>query len=148
VRLAKIMGFRTVVSDARPAFATPDKHPDADLVLAEWPAEVVDRLEVDNRTFVVSLNHEPRYEDAMLRALLGHEFAYLGAIGKRQRHAERLARAAETGLDLAELPPIRTPVGLDLGGKSPEEIALSILAEIVAVKNGRPGGRLSDEPLP
>lgn len=140
VRLARLMGFRTVVADARPAFATREKHPDADEVLALWPDEVVTRVGVNRRTYAVSLNHEPRFEDAMLRALAGHPLAYLGAIGKPQRAAERAERAQAAGLDLGQLPPIHTPVGLDLGGKSAEEIALSIIAEIIAVKNGRSGG--------
>lgn len=143
VRLARIMGFRTVVTDARPAFASRDKHPDADLVLAAWPEDVVKQVGVDHWTYVVSLNHEPRFEDAMLRALAGRTFPYLGAIGKRQRRAEREERAAAAGFDLGQFPPIHTPVGLDIGGKSPEEMALSVMAEIIAVKNKRPGGKLS-----
>jgi xanthine dehydrogenase accessory factor len=140
VRFAAILGFHTVVTDARPAFATRDKHPDADQVLAEWPEEVVQHVEVDDRTYVVSLNHEPRFEDALLRALAGRDIAYLGMIGKRQRAAERIERAHAAGLDLGQLPPIHTPIGLDIGGKSAEEMALSVIAEIVAVKNKRSGG--------
>lgn len=143
VRFAKLLGFRTIVSDGRAAFATRVKHPDADEVIAAWPDEVVRRVGVDHRTYVVSLNHEPRFEDAMLHALAGHDVAYIGAIGKRVRHLERVERAAAAGLDLSQFPPIHTPIGLDIGGKSPEEIALSIIAEIVAVKNGRPGGMLA-----
>lgn len=143
VRLAKVLGFTTIVTDARPAFATREKHPDADQVLAAWPQEVVARLGADARTYVVSLNHEPRFEDALLHALAGHPVRYLGAIGKPQRRDERQVRAAEAGFDLSQLPPIHTPVGLDTGGKTPAEIALSILAEIIAVKNGRSGGKRS-----
>jgi xanthine dehydrogenase accessory factor len=139
VRFAKILGFHTVVTDARPAFATRDKHPDADQVLAEWPEEVVKHVDVDDRTYVVSLNHEPRFEDALLHALAGRDIAYLGMIGKRQRAAERVERASAAGFDLGQLPPIHTPIGLDIGGKSAEEMALSVIAEIVAVKNKRSG---------
>ncbi|NLX11861.1 MAG: XdhC family protein [Chloroflexi bacterium] len=142
VRLAQVLGFQTIVTDARPAFATREKHPDADRVLAAWPQAVIDQVGVDDRTYVVSLNHEPRFEDALLRALAGQPIAYFGAIGKRARHLERIERAAQSGFDLSQLPEIHTPIGLDLGGKSPEEIALSILAEIIAVRNGRPGGML------
>jgi xanthine dehydrogenase accessory factor len=141
-RLAKLMGFRAVVSDARPAFATREKHPDADAVIAAWPHEVIAQVGVDDRTYVVSLNHEPRFEDALFHALAGCEFPYLGAIGKRQRQNERLERAAEAGFDLGQLPEIHTPIGLDIGGKTPEEMALSVMAEIIAVKNGRSGGML------
>jgi xanthine dehydrogenase accessory factor len=140
VRFARILGFHTVVTDARPAFVTRDKHPDADQVLAEWPEAVVKHVDVDDRTYVVSLNHEPRFEDAMLHALAGRDIAYLGMIGKRQRAAERAERASAAGFDLGQLPPIHTPIGLDIGGKSAEEMALSVIAEIVAVKNKRSGG--------
>ncbi len=144
VRLAKVLGFRTVVTDARPAFATPERHPDADQVLAAWPEQVVEQIGVDNRTYVISLNHEPRFEDALLRALAhSPRVRYVGAIGKPVRVQEREERAAQAGFDLSQLPEIHTPIGLDIGGKSPEEIALSILAEIIAVKNGRSGGKLS-----
>lgn len=142
VRLARIMGFRTVVSDARPAFATREKHPDADKVIAAWPKDVIAQIGLDQRAYVVSLNHEPRFEDALLHALVGQPVRYIGAIGKRQRYQERLERAAAAGFDLDQLPPIHTPIGLDIGGKSPEEMALSIMAEIIAVKNGRSGEML------
>ncbi len=140
VQLAKILGFRTVVSDARAAFATREKHPHADEVIAAWPDEVIAQVGTDARTYIVSLNHEPRFEDALLRALVGRPLGYLGMLGKTQRQAEREARATASGLDLGQLPPIHTPIGLDIGGKSAEEIALSILAEVVAVRNGRTGG--------
>jgi xanthine dehydrogenase accessory factor len=142
VRFARLLGFRTVVSDPRPAFATRERHPDADLVLHAWPEEVIAQVGVDRRTYAVSLNHEPRFEDAVLHALAGREMRYLGAIGKPQRRAERQDRAEAAGFDLGQLPAFHTPIGLDIGGKSPEEIALSIIAEIVAVRNGHPGGML------
>ncbi len=142
VQFANLLGFRTVVTDARPAFANRAKHPDADLVLAKWPRDVIAEVGADHRTFVVSFNHEPRFEDALLHALAGHPVAYIGAIGKPQRTQEREERARAAGFDLDQLPPIHTPVGLDIGGKSAGEVALSIIAEIVAVKNGRSGGHL------
>lgn len=142
VRFAKLLGFRTVVSDARPAFATRDRHPDADIVLAAWPQAVIEQVGADDRTYIVSLNHEPRFEDALLRALVGKPVPYLGAIGKRIRQDERVERLLAAGFDFTLLPAIHTPIGLDIGGKSPEEIALSIIAEIVAVRNGRGGGML------
>jgi xanthine dehydrogenase accessory factor len=142
VRLARLMGFRTIVTDARPAYATREKHPDADAVLAAWPQDVIMQVGTDDQTYVVSLNHEPRFEDALFRALAGSPIRYLGAIGQRQRHAERLDRAHAEGFDMAQLPEIHTPVGLDLGGMTAEEIALSIMAEIIAVKNQRAGGML------
>ncbi|MBN1678838.1 MAG: XdhC family protein [Anaerolineae bacterium] len=142
VRFAKLMGFRTVVTDSRAAFATREKHPDADEVIAASPANVIAQVGADRRTFVVSLNHEPRFEDAMLHALADHPVRYIGAIGQRNRHEERVARAAAAGFDMNRLPTIYTPVGLNIGGKTTQEIALSIMAEIIAVKNGRRDGVL------
>jgi xanthine dehydrogenase accessory factor len=140
VHLANYFGFRTIVTDARPAFATRERHPEADLVLAAWPDAVIAQVDADERTYVVSLNHEPRFEDAMLRAVAGKPVPYIGAIGKPVRQQERIERAAAAGVDLTLLPQIHTPIGLNIGGKTPEEIALSIIAEIVAVRNGRSGG--------
>ncbi len=134
---ARIMGFRVVISDPRPAFAVPERFPAADRVVAAWPRDMLPELALDARACVVSLNHEPRFEDPLWHALADQPVRYLGAIGKPQRAIERRERAAAAGFDLDRLPPIHTPVGLDIGGKSPEEIALSIIAEIVAVCNGR-----------
>jgi xanthine dehydrogenase accessory factor len=139
-RLAGVMGFRTVVSDPRADYARASRFPDADEVVTGWPHEVLTRYEPDARTAVVSLNHEPRFEDDLLHTLCAYpEIAYIGAIGKPQRRAERLDRAREAGVDLSVLPPVHTPVGLDLGGKEPEHIALSIVSEILAVEHGRTG---------
>ena len=139
-RLAGVMGFRTVVSDPRADYARATRFPDADEVVTGWPHQVLKRYEPDARTAVVSLNHEPRFEDDLVHTLCAYpEVAYIGAIGKPQRRAERLDRARETGVDLSVLPRIHTPVGLDLGGKEPEHIALSIVSEILAVEHGRTG---------
>jgi xanthine dehydrogenase accessory factor len=142
VRLANMLGFRTVVTDARPAYATREKHPEADLLLPGWPGDVLPELGIDERTYVVSLNHEPRFEDALWRALAGHPVAYIGAIGKPQRKQEREERLAVAGFDLGQFPPIHTPVGLDIGGSSDAERALSVMAEVIAVRHGRSGGML------
>ncbi len=136
-QFAKIMGFTVVISDARPAFAVPERFPAANRVITAWPKDAAGQIEIDRRTCVVSLNHEPRFEDALWRALAGQTVRYIGAIGKAKRAEERAERAAAAGFDLDHLPPIHTPVGLNIGGKTPPEIALSIMAEIVAVRNGR-----------
>ncbi len=142
-RLGRALGYRVIVSDPRADYLSPDRFPDADLLLAVWPRELPGHIEFGRDCVVVSLNHEPRFEDDLFRMLESQpSVAYIGAIGKRQRHVERVERQADAGFDLARLPTIHTPVGLDLGGKAPEEIALSILAEIQAVFHGRSGGRL------
>lgn len=132
------VGFDVTVSDPRSSFAAPDRHPGANRVVAAWPREVLAEVGVDDASYIVSLNHEPRFEDALFVALMEHPRpAYIGAIGRLQRQTEREARQRESGFDLSRLPGVHTPIGLPIGGKSPEEIAVSILAELIAVRNGR-----------
>jgi xanthine dehydrogenase accessory factor len=150
-RLARVLGYRTVISDPRENRFSPGESP-ADDLSPRWPDETLDYLETEGtpllpaRTFIVSLEHEPRFEDALWRALLARiergaaRPCYIGAIGKAQRAIERDQRAREAGLDLSLLAPIHTPIGLDTGGKRSSEVALSILAQIVASVHGRPGG--------
>jgi xanthine dehydrogenase accessory factor len=141
-RFAREVGFRVVVTDPRANYAAAEYHPDADVVIAGWPEEVFRQVGLSDRSYIVSLNHEPRFEDALFAALLNHRFepAYVGAIGKRSRHHDRLERALEAGLDIEKLPRIHTPIGLDIGGKSPSEVALSIVSELVAARYRRSGG--------
>lgn len=143
-RLAGMLGYYTVISDPRGDYARAERFPEADEVLAGRPPEILRRHPLDPRSAVVSLNHEPRFEDELFKQLLKEPRpGYIGAIGKAQRRAEREARAREAGIDLSPLEPVHTPVGLDIGGKEPEHIALSILSEIVAVTHRRGGGHLS-----
>jgi xanthine dehydrogenase accessory factor len=143
-RIGSILGFFTVVSDPRSDYAQESRFPDADQVMVGWPHQVLEQLQPDARSAIVSLNHEPRFEDDLFHSLLSYPRPfYLGAIGKPRRHEERMDRAVTAGVDLEQLPKIHTPVGLDLGGKEPEDIALSILAEIRAVENGRSGESLA-----
>jgi len=143
-RLARTMGFQVIVTDPRGRYADPRQHRDADGVIAAWPTQVAQQLPIGKRTYIVSLNHEARFEDELFRTLMHTERpAYIGAIGQRDRHTERLARSHEEGYDLSRLPTVHTPIGLSIGTKKPEEIALSIMAEIVAVRNGKKGGFLS-----
>jgi xanthine dehydrogenase accessory factor len=136
--LAARVGFDVTVSDPRKIFADPEHHPEAHRVIAAWPDEVFRQVTVDESSFVVSLNHEPRFEDALFVALMGRRRpAYIGAIGKQARAREREARQEAAGFDLSKLPPVHTPIGIPIGGKSPEEIAVSILAELIAVRNGK-----------
>lgn len=134
--LAARVGFDVTVSDPRATLANRQRHPDANRVIATWPEGVVAQVGIDEHTFIVSLNHEPRFEDALFVALMNRPTpAYIGAIGKPQRQTEREARQKEAGFDLSRLPPIHTPIGVPIGGKSPEEIAVSILAQLIAVRN-------------
>lgn len=141
-RLAKSMGYRVVVTDARGTYARAELFPAADEVICAWPRELPEILGTGpegfgERCYVVSLNHEERFEDDLFRTLMTVPAPrYLGCIGKRKRQEERELRQERSGYDLSELPRIHTPIGLDLGGKAPEDIALSIMAEVHAHRHG------------
>jgi xanthine dehydrogenase accessory factor len=147
--LGRTMGFRVVVADPRGTYARAEHFPDAHQVVCAWPRELPERLGtaadgLGERACVVSLTHETRFEDDLFRTLMTvPPVAYIGCMGKRARHLEREARQAAAGFDLSALPPVHTPVGLDLGGKEPEDIALSIMAEIQALRRGGSGASLS-----
>lgn len=145
-RLARLTGFKVTVVDARERFATKERIPDADEVVVAWPHEYLAANPPDDATYAAVLTHEPRFDDPTLTALLGSKVAYIGAMGSRRAHRERLERLRAAGFGEAELARISGPIGLDIGAKSPEETAVSILAEVIAVRHGRPGGRLSERP--
>jgi xanthine dehydrogenase accessory factor len=143
-RLAKAAGWRPFVCDPRSQFATPDRFPDAEEVIAAWPEEALARLGgIDRATYIAILTHDPKLDDAALSLALRSEAAYVGAMGSRRAQAQRRERLLAAGIDEELLERIAAPIGLDLGAVSPEETALSIMAEVVAVRNGRQGGRLS-----
>jgi xanthine dehydrogenase accessory factor len=141
-RFARELGFAVVVVDPRSKFANRERFPEADQVLVEWPDEALAHLAVDERTYIVLLTHDPKLDEPALASALRTNAAYIGAIGSRKTHAERFERLARLGVTAEELGRVYAPIGLDLGGTTPEETALSIIAEVVAVKNGRGGGSL------
>jgi xanthine dehydrogenase accessory factor len=132
------------VVDPREKFANRERFPDADQVLVEWPDEALAHLDVDDATYIALLTHDPKIDEPTLASALKTGARYIGAIGSRQTHADRFQRMASWGVTPEELARVYGPIGLDLGGKTPEEMALSIIAEIVAVKNGRSGDSLRD----
>jgi xanthine dehydrogenase accessory factor len=143
-RLARAAGWRPFVCDPRSQFATPERFPDAEEVLAVWPDEAFTRLGgIDRATYIAILTHDPKLDDAALSIALPSEAAYVGAMGSRRAQAQRRERLLAAGVEEELLERIAAPIGLDLGAVSPEETALSIMAEVVAVRNGRAGGRLS-----
>ena len=143
-RLARAAGWRSYVCDPRSQFATPERFPDADEVIVAWPEEAFARLGgIDRATYIAVLTHDPKLDDAALSIALQSEAAYVGAMGSRRAQAQRRERLLAAGLDEALLERVAAPIGLDLGAVSPEETALSIMSEVVAVRNGRDGGRLS-----
>ena len=143
-RIGAFLGYRVTVCDARPVFATAARFPDADEVVVRWPhdylAEEAAAGRIDPRTVVAVLTHDPKFDVPLLQtALRLPSLAYVGALGSRRTHIDRLARLREAGLTAAELSRLRSPVGLDLGGRTPEETAVSIAAEIIASMNGGSG---------
>jgi len=147
-RAARQSGFRVVVVDARERFATKDRIPDAHEVVVAWPHEYLEANPPDDATYACVLTHEPRFDDPTLRALLGSRVAYIGAMGSRRAHGERLQRLRQEGYGDEHLARISGPIGLDIGAKTPEETAISILAEVIAARHGRAGGRLSERGEP
>jgi xanthine dehydrogenase accessory factor len=141
--LAKAMGWRSYVIDPRARFATRDRFQDADDVLSLWPAEAFERLGgIDPATSIIALTHDPKLDDAVLVLALRSPAAFVGAMGSRRAQSKRRERLLDAGLGTEQLDRLSAPVGLDLGASSPPETALSILAEVVAVRHGRGGGRL------
>lgn len=139
---AKALGFHVTVVDPRAKFANHERFPNADEVLLEWPDEAFAHLDIDDATYVVLLTHDPKIDEPTLAAALKTEATYIGAIGSRGTHAARFERMAAWGVTPEQLARVYAPIGLDLGGRTPEETALSIIAEVVSVKNGRSGGSL------
>jgi xanthine dehydrogenase accessory factor len=138
--LAKLLGFRVIIADARPMWATDDRFPDADEVVVGWPDEVFTRFTPDRRTYVVLLSHDQRFEDPVFAEVHGRPIRYLGAIGSRRTHAARLERLAAAGWSQVELDTIFGPIGLDIGAVTPAEMGISILAEIVRARYGKGSG--------
>lgn len=134
---AHILGYRTTVIDARGTFATEERFPHVDRLIEAWPDEGLAEVALHPGVAAVVLAHDPKFEDPAMEVLLKSDVGYIGAIGSRATSEERLERLRAMGFTDADLDRIHGPVGLNLGGKSPEEIALSIVAEIVSVKNGK-----------
>lgn len=135
VPLAVQLGYGVVVADPRRAFASDERFPGVS-VSTDWPDEAMDALRPDSRTAVVTLTHDPKLDDPALDRALRSSAFYVGALGSRKTHAARLARLRELGHDDAALARIRGPVGLDIAAVTAPEIALSVLAQIVAVRRG------------
>ncbi len=143
-RAAKLLGWRTVVSDARARFATRERIPSADELVVAWPEEALERVRPDHSTAVVVLTHDDKFDLPALIGVLATDAFYVGALGSRRNQERRRALLREAGVSDAQLERIAGPCGLDIGAHSPAETALSILAEILAVRSGRAGGRLKD----
>jgi xanthine dehydrogenase accessory factor len=146
-RMGGFLGYHVTVCDARPIFATSRRFPDADDVVVEWPHRYLQREadagRVDERTVVCVLTHDPKFDGPLLEVALRLPLAYVGAMGSRRTHDDRLTRLREVGVAEADLAKLSSPVGLDLGARTPEETAVSIAAEIIAARWGGSGERLT-----
>lgn len=136
-RMAKVLGYRVIVVDARETFATHERLPDADEILVEWPDEALSRLPLSSATAVAVLTHDDKFDVPALDVALRAPVFYVGAIGSRSTRRQRDERLRAQGLDDTQIGRIHGPIGLSIGAKTPEEIALAILAQIVAVRRGR-----------
>jgi xanthine dehydrogenase accessory factor len=134
--MAALAGYDVVVVDPRRAFATAERFPGMKL-RHDWPDEALDALNVDARTAIITLTHDPKIDDPALDRALKSPAFYIGALGSKKTHAARLDRLGQAGFDTAALARIHGPAGLNIGGKSPAEIAISVLAELIAARNGK-----------
>jgi len=141
--MAGIAGYRVVLIDARSAFASPDRFPDVDEMIVDWPHKVLAEREITTGTYVAVLTHDSKFEDPLLPILLKSPARYIGVIGSRKTQVARRERLLREGFGESDLARLRAPIGLDLGAITPEEIAISILAEMVAARHGRSGGSLA-----
>ncbi|MEU6888449.1 XdhC/CoxI family protein [Streptomyces viridosporus] len=148
VRVGKFLGHHVTVCDARPVFATRARFPEADEIVVEWPHRYLERTSVDARTVLCVLTHDAKFDVPLLRRALRLPVAYVGAMGSRRTHLDRTARLREAGVGDPELARLRSPIGLDLGARTPEETALSIAAEIVANRRGGSGVPLTGAHTP
>ena len=142
-RMGRLLGYRVTLCDARAVFATPARFPDADEVVVDWPHRYLAGTPVDARTVICVLTHDPKFDVPLLAVALRTPAGYIGAMGSRRTHADRMARLREAGLTDAELTRLASPIGLDIGARTPEETAVSIAAEIVANRWGGTGQPLS-----
>ena len=143
-RAAKVIGWSTIVADARPMFITEARLPSADRLIVAWPEEAFAQVAPDHQTAVVVLTHDDKFDRPALMAAIASEAFYIGALGSRRNQEQRRARLLEAGADEQQFDRIYGPCGLDVGAESQEETALSILTEILAVRAGRSGGSLRD----
>lgn len=148
VRMGKFLGYHVTVCDARPVFATRARFPDADDLVVDWPHRYLQRTGTDARTALCVLTHDAKFDIPLLKAALGLPVAFVGAMGSRRTHEDRNRRLREAGVTEGELARLRSPIGLDLGARTPEETAVSIAAEIVAARRGGTGVPLTGSGTP
>lgn len=134
-RIAQTLGYRVFLVDPRTAFASETRFAEVDAIYHEYPGAALPQIGIDDQTYIVVLTHDPKIDDPALITALGSQAAYIGVLSSRKTHAKRTLRLKEAGISAEQLDRLHVPIGLDVGSKSPEEIAVSIMAEIIAVKN-------------
>jgi xanthine dehydrogenase accessory factor len=142
--IGRFLGYHVTVCDARARFATPARFPDADQVVVEWPHRYLAATTVDARTAICVLTHDPKFDVPVLQVALTTDAGYLGVMGSRRTHDDRLERLREAGVSETDLARLRSPIGLDLGARTPQETAVSIAAELVMLRHGGSGVPLAD----
>jgi xanthine dehydrogenase accessory factor len=148
VRAGGFLGYHVTVCDARPVFATRARFPQADEIVVDWPDRYLRRTETDGRTVLCVLTHDAKFDIPLLTEALRLPVAYVGAMGSRRTHEDRNRRLRDAGVSERELARLRSPIGLDLGARTPEETAVSIAAEIVAARHGGSGAPLTGSGRP
>ena len=142
-KAGKFLGYHVTVCDARPVFATASRFPDADEVITDWPHRYLSGISTDERTVICVLTHDPKFDVPLLEVALRRPAAYIGAMGSRRTHDDRLARLRDVGITDVELSRLRSPIGLDLGARTPEETAIAIAAELIQLRWGGSGRPLT-----
>jgi xanthine dehydrogenase accessory factor len=141
--MARLAGFDVTIIDPRTAFATPERFPDVPLI-AEWPEEALKQAPLDAYTALAALTHDPKIDDVPILAALKAECFYIGALGSRKTHGKRVERLLEQGASANALEAIHAPIGIDIAASSPAEIAVAILAEVIAaLRRGRQAERIA-----
>lgn len=135
VAIAKTLGYRTIVVDPRRMFGSEERFPHVDQLLQAWPDKALEQVNLRSSTAIAMLTHDPKIDDPALKVALNSPVFYIGALGSRKTHTKRLQRLREAGIGEGQLERLHAPIGLDLGGRSPEEIALAIMAEIVKARH-------------
>jgi xanthine dehydrogenase accessory factor len=137
-RMAEVMGFDVIVIDPRRLFGSRERFPSVKQLLSEWPESAFHKIKIDSSTAIVMLTHDPKIDDPAIKIALKSDAFYIGALGSNKTHQKRIERLVNDGIDHEELDRLHAPVGLDIGGGSPQEIALSVISEIVKVWNSIP----------
>ncbi len=143
VTYARPLGYRITVVDARQTLATPERFPDVDALIVAWPDDAFAQLTIGPSTDIAILTHDPKFDEPALLGALATAARYIGAVGSRSTNADRRQRLLDNGVPPDDLKRVHGPIGLDIGGETPEEMAISILAEMIAERHGRGGGKLT-----